>query len=66
MARQVKQSEITKNIASRLQSLRKDKGLTLEQLAFEADMELTQVRRVLHGHHDAQVTTVQKLVKVLG
>ena len=27
MARQVKQSEITKNIASRLQSLRKDKRL---------------------------------------
>jgi len=65
MAKKVKDTKLTKAVALRLQKLRQDKGLTLEQLSFEADMELTQVHRVLNGTHDSQLTTIDKIVKAL-
>jgi transcriptional regulator with XRE-family HTH domain len=66
MAKQVKNDKLIKAIALRLQKLRQDKGFTLEQLAYESDMELTQVHRVLNGQHDPGITTVQRLAKALG
>lgn len=41
-------------------------GFTLEQLAYEADMELTQLHRVLNGQHDPGITTLQRIAKALG
>ncbi len=66
MAKKAKDISLAKAIALRLQKLRQDKGLTLEELSFEADMELTQVHRVLNGSHDSQVTTIDKVAKALG
>lgn len=66
MAKQVKNDKLIKAVALRLQKLRQDKGFTLEQLAYESDMELTQVHRVLNGQHDPGITTVQRLAKALG
>lgn len=66
MAKQVKDNKLIKTVALRLQKLRQDKGFTLEQLAYEADMELTQVHRVLNGQHDPGITTLQRIAKALG
>lgn len=62
----VKDMSLVKAVALRLQNLRQEKNLTLEQLSFEADMELTQVHRVLNATHDPQLTTLNKVAKALG
>ena len=49
-----------------LKTLRIAKGLTLEQLAFEADIELSQVHRVEKGKINPTLTTLIALAKGLG
>jgi transcriptional regulator with XRE-family HTH domain len=66
LSKKVKDTRLVKQVALRLQNLRQERGLTLEKLAFEADMELTQVHRVLNGTHDPQLTTLDKVAKALG
>ena len=50
----------------KLKTLRTTKGLTLEQLAFEADIELSQVHRVEKGKINPTLTTLIALSKGLG
>lgn len=50
----------------RLKTLRTQKGFTLEQLAFEADIELSQVHRVEKGKINPTLTTLIALAKGLG
>jgi transcriptional regulator with XRE-family HTH domain len=50
----------------RLKGLRISKGLTLEQLAFEADIEISQVHRVEKGKINPTLTTLVVLAKGLG
>ena len=50
----------------KLKTLRTTKGLTLEQLAFEADIELSQVHRVEKGKINPTLTTLFALAKGLG
>ena len=50
----------------KLKTLRISKGLTLEQLAFEADIELSQVHRVEKGKINPTLTTLMALAKGLG
>lgn len=50
----------------KLKSLRISKGFTLEQLAFEADIELSQVHRVEKGKINPTLTTLTALAKGLG
>lgn len=50
----------------RLKQLRHKTGLTLEQLAFEADIELSQVHRVEKGKINPTLTTLIALAKGLG
>ena len=57
---------LVKAVAKRLQDLRKANGMTLKEIAFETDMELTQVHRILHGSHDPQLTNIAKIAKALG
>ena len=49
----------------KLKSLRISKGLTLEQLAFEADIEISQVHRVEKGKINPTLTTLVALAKGL-
>ena len=59
------QETLTK-FGDRLKTLRVTKGLTLEQLAFEADVELSQVHRVEKGKINPTLTTLIALSKGLG
>lgn len=51
---------------NKLKDLRTLKGLTLQQLAFEADMEISQVHRVEKGKINPTLTTLMALAKGLG
>ena len=66
MPKKAKDMSLVKAVAKRLQELRKGSGMTLKDIAFEADMELTQVHRILHGSHDPQLTNVAKIAQALG
>lgn len=59
------QETLTK-FGDRLKTLRTKKGFTLEQLAFEADIELSQVHRVEKGKINPTLTTLIALAKGLG
>jgi transcriptional regulator with XRE-family HTH domain len=50
---------------AKLKQLRLNKGMTLEQLAFEADIELSQVHRVEKGKINPTLTTLMALAKGL-
>ena len=50
----------------RLKEIRNRRGLTLEQLAFDADIELSQVHRVEKGKINPTLTTLIALAKGLG
>jgi transcriptional regulator with XRE-family HTH domain len=50
----------------KLKSLRMSKNYTLEQLAIEADMEISQVHRIEKGKVNPTLTTLNALAKALG
>jgi transcriptional regulator with XRE-family HTH domain len=50
----------------KLRSLRISKNYTLEQLAIEADMEISQVHRIEKGKINPTLTTLNALAKGLG
>jgi transcriptional regulator with XRE-family HTH domain len=54
------------NFGAKIKQLRLKKGLTLEQLAFEADIELSQVHRVEKGKINPTLTTLIAIAKGLG
>jgi transcriptional regulator with XRE-family HTH domain len=54
------------HFGAKLKELRLKKGLTLEQLAFEADIELSQVHRVEKGKVNPTLTTLIAIAKGLG
>lgn len=49
-----------------LRRLRKQRGLTQEELAFEADIQRTFVSLLELGRNKATITTLFKLAKALG
>ena len=53
------------NFGAKIKELRFKKGMTLEQLAFEADIELSQVHRVEKGKINPTLTTLMALAKGL-
>lgn len=44
---------------------RKERKLTLKDLAFEADIELSQIYRIEHGKINPTLTTLKALAKAL-
>ncbi len=54
----LRNQETLAQFGDKLKSLRTKKGLTLEQLAFEADIELSQVHRVEKGKINPTLTTL--------
>ena len=62
----LRNKETLEYFGNKLRALRTSKGFTLEQLAFEADMELSQVHRVEKGKINPTLTTLNALAKGLG
>ena len=50
----------------KLKSLRTSKSFTLEQLAIEAEMEISQVHRIEKGKINPTLTTLHALARGLG
>jgi transcriptional regulator with XRE-family HTH domain len=61
----LRNQETLEQFGDKLKTLRIMKGLTLEQLAFEADIELSQVHRVEKGKINPTLTTLMALAKGL-
>lgn len=62
----LRDKEILTVFGNKLKELRTSKGLTLQELAFEADMEISQVHRVEKGKINPTLTTLNALAKGLG
>ena len=62
----LRNQETLEQFGEKLKTLRTKKGLTLEQLAFEADIELSQVHRVEKGKINPTLTTLNSIAKGLG
>lgn len=52
-------------LGEQVKSFRKDKGFTLQELANEADVELSQIHRIEQGKINPKYTTLQILAKAL-
>ena len=61
----LRNQETLEQFGDKLKTLRITKGLTLEQLAFEADIELSQVHMVEKGKINPTLTTLLALAKAL-
>ncbi len=62
----LRDQELLIEFGNKLKDLRTSKGLTLQQLAFEAEMEISQVHRVEKGKINPTLTTLNALAKGLG
>ncbi len=62
----LRDQEVLIEFGNKLKDLRTSKGLTLQQLAFEAEMEISQVHRVEKGKINPTLTTLNALAKGLG
>ena len=62
----LRNKETLEHFGNKLKTIRTSKGFTLEQLAFEADIELSQVHRVEKGKINPTLTTLNALAKGLG
>ena len=57
---------IIKQFGKRLKEIRLEKGLTQEQLAWEADIEPMQVSRIERGIINTSISQIANLAKALG
>lgn len=58
--------DIRRRLGLNIKQLRKAKGLSQEQFAFEADIHRTYVSDVERGSRNPTVTVVEKFAKALG
>jgi transcriptional regulator with XRE-family HTH domain len=61
----LRNQELLTRFGNRLKSLRQLKGLTLQALAIEADIEISQVHRIEKGKINPTLTTITALSKGL-
>lgn len=61
----LRNTDILLKFGMRLNSLRKSQNLTLEQLAFAAEIEISQVHRIEKGKINPSLTTMIALAKGL-
>jgi len=54
-----------KSFGKRLQQLRKEKGISQAQLAFEANIEISQISRIERGLINTTIANVKLLSKIL-
>lgn len=55
----------TKALGKHLRQIRKEKGLSMEQLAYKAEMEYRQLGRIERGEGSATVVTLLRLAEAL-
>jgi len=55
----------TKALGKHLRHIRKEKGLSMEQLAYKAEMEYRQLGRIERGEVSATVVTLLRLAEAL-
>lgn len=55
-----------KDFGMNLRRVRKEKGVTQEQLAFDTEIELRQLGRIERGEINTGISSVFKLAKALG
>lgn len=60
-----KDSVFIKNFGKRLKQLRKEKGISQAQLAFEADIQISQISRIERGIINTTITNAKLLAKIL-
>jgi transcriptional regulator with XRE-family HTH domain len=58
--------ELSKKIGANIRSLRMSKGLTIEKLAAEANMEYTQLSRIELGQINTSLFQIFKIAEALG
>ena len=57
---------LLQTVGQRIREARKEKGLTQEELALEADMDRSYVGQLERGEQNATVITLAKLAGVIG
>lgn len=62
----LRNDKLLKKFGTHLREIRKNKGLSLEALAYEADIELSQVYRIEKGLINPTLSTLNALAKGLG
>lgn len=55
-----------KKFGQRVRYLRKEKGLTQEQLSFEIDADNSYIANIENAHRDIPLSRVHKIAKALG
>jgi transcriptional regulator with XRE-family HTH domain len=60
-----KDIQFLKNFGFRLKELRKQKGISQAQLAFEAEIEISQISRIELGKINTTIETVNLISKIL-
>lgn len=58
-------AQINKEVGVRIQKFRKQKGLTQEELAFEADLHRAYIGQIERGEKNIGVQNLQKIAKAL-
>ena len=60
-----KRNEVARFVGSRIRGIRKSKGLTIEQLAFEIGIEYTQLSRIERGRINTSIFQLFLISKAL-
>ena len=58
-------STIIKTLGKRIAKIRKNKGLTIEKLAYENDLSKGNLSEIERGLRDPKITTLEKIAKGL-
>jgi transcriptional regulator with XRE-family HTH domain len=61
----LKKEELVSRVGSKLREIRKEKGLTIEKLALEAEIESKQLRRIELGQINTSVYQIYNLSHTL-
>ncbi len=59
-------NNLTAKVAARIRTLRKQRGLTQEQLAFDANMHPAQIGHIERGVQSPTIDTLEKIIGALG
>ena len=62
----IEMQKIYKNLGQRIRSIRKKKGLTLEELCFEINMDYSFLARIETGNAVASLESLYRIAKGLG
>jgi transcriptional regulator with XRE-family HTH domain len=61
----IRDTQVLKKLGDNLKAIRTSKGFTLEQLAYAADIELSQIHRIEKGKINPTITTLTAIARGL-